>query len=106
MLESENMATVLDRLHEQLGEADESVYGRALRTLAAALPVDRQVELTEEVVRAAAAGDVALVMTLLAPEEGPEPGELDALAEADAKDDGSRVDSATVRRELGLDAKR
>jgi hypothetical protein len=77
-----------------------------LRTLAAALPVDRQVELTEEVIRAAATGDVALVVTLLAPEEKPEPGEVEAIAEADAKDDGSRVDSATVRRELGLDVKR
>jgi hypothetical protein len=105
MLEYECMATVLDRLHDQLGEADESAYDRALRVLAAALPLDRQVELTEEIVRAAAAGDVFLISTLLAPEEDPEPGESEALAEADAMDDGSRVDIATVRRELGLRAK-
>ena len=98
------MATLLDRLHEELGDADESAYGRALRVLAAAIPVDRNVELTAEVVRAAVAGDVALVATLLAPEEELEPGEFEALAEADALDDGSRVDFATVRRDLGLDS--
>jgi hypothetical protein len=98
------MATLSDRLHEQLGNADESAYGRALKVLAAAIPVDRNVELTEEVIRAAVAGDVALVVTLLAPEEELEPGELEALAEADALDDGSRVDLATVRRDLGVDS--
>ncbi len=50
------MATLLDRLREQLGDADESAYVRALRVLAAAIPVDRNVELTAEVVRAAVAG--------------------------------------------------
>jgi hypothetical protein len=99
------MATVLERLHDQLGDADETTYGRALRALAAALPVDRRVELTDEVIRAAATGDIALVVTLLAPDAEPEPGELEELAEADALDDGSRVDAATVRRELGLDKK-
>jgi len=85
------MATLLDRLREQLGDADESAYGRVLRVLAAAIPVHRNVELTAEVVRAAVAGDVALVVTLLVSEEELEPGELEALAEADALDDGSRV---------------
>ena len=60
------MATVLERLHARLGDADESVYGRALRVLAAALPIDRRVELTDEMIRAAAknhADVVAIVDT-------------------------------------------
>jgi hypothetical protein len=96
------MATVLERLHARLGDADESVYGRALRVLAAALPIDRRVELTDEMIRAAANGDVALLVTLLAPEVPAEPDELEALAELELEPDRRLLSADEARRELGL----
>ena len=96
------MATVLERLHARLGDADESVYDRASRTLAAALPVDRRVELTDDVIRAAANGDIALVVTLLAPESPAEADEIEALIELERDPDRRLLDAGAARRELGL----
>jgi hypothetical protein len=96
------MATVLERLHARLGDAEEAVYDRALRTLAAALPVDRRVELTDEIVRAAANGDVALLVILLAPEVLPDPQDLAALEALEREPDRRLVSVEEARRELGL----
>jgi hypothetical protein len=96
------MATVLEQLHARLGDADESVYGRALRTLAAALPVERRVELTDDVIRAAANGDIALVVTLLAPESPAEGDEIEALVELEREPDRQLLDADAARRELEL----
>ncbi|MGH7729048.1 MAG: hypothetical protein ACREM2_09675 [Vulcanimicrobiaceae bacterium] len=96
------MATVLERLGEQLGSgADDSAYGRALRTLAAALPTDRRVEVTDEVIRAAATGDVVLLRCLLAPEEPATKAELVELRELDEHPElRERVGSAEIERDL------
>ena len=96
------MATVLERLRDDL-HLDEQAYTRALSVLAAALPVDRPVELTDEILRAAAAGNFMLVVSLLAEEDDPTPEEI-AILEAYERDP-SRPTLAheEVKRELGLD---
>lgn len=68
--------------------------------MAATLPVGRTIRITPEVIEAATAGDVALLITLFAAEVQPDEAELAALQEAD--DDGSRVSIPDARRELGL----
>lgn len=91
--------TVLDALRERSSEAERN---RATDALLAAMPVDRPVAITSEVLEAAFAGDVALLVTLFAEEVDPEPGELEELREAERADDGSRATIDEVRRELGL----
>jgi hypothetical protein len=65
--------------------------------LAATLPVGRTIKITPEVIEAATAGDVALLVTLFAAEVQPDEAELAALQEGD--NDGSRASIADTRRE-------
>jgi hypothetical protein len=92
--------TVIDRLRS--AGAPEAEAQRAASAIGALLPVNRAVLVTDEVLAAARAGDVALVVTLLAEEVDPEPGELEILAAAHAEDDGTRYSAAEIRAELGL----
>jgi hypothetical protein len=57
---------------------------------------------TDEVLDAARAGDLALVVMLLAEEVEPEPDEIAALENADREDDGTRLTAAEIRARLGL----
>ena len=92
--------TVIDRLRSA-GVREEEAQ-RAASAIAAVLPVDRNVRVTEEVLDAARAGDVALVSMLLAEEVDAEPDELAALETADRENDGTRFTEAEVRTRLGL----
>ena len=62
--------TLLGALRERSSEAD---VRRATDALIAALPVGRTVEITPDVIAAAAAGDIAQLLTLFAEEVKPEP---------------------------------
>jgi hypothetical protein len=92
--------TVIDRLRSA-GVREEEAQ-RAASAIAAVLPVDRNVRVTEEVLDAARAGDVALVSMLLAEEVEAEPDELAALEAADRENDGTRFTEAEVRTRLNL----
>lgn len=92
--------TVIDRLRSAgVGEEEAQSVASAI---AAVLPVDRNVRVTEEVLDAARAGDVALVSMLLAEEVDAEPDELAALETADRENDGTRFTEAEVRTRLNL----
>jgi len=91
--------TLLDALRERSHENDPR---RAIDALVAAMPVGRAVEITPEVIEAAETGNIALLVSLFAEEDEPEPDELEMLADAARLDDGSRATVAEVRRELGL----
>lgn len=91
--------TVHDELEARTPTTD---LRRASDALTAALPVGRTVKITPEALDAAAAGDVALLVTLFAEEVEPDPEDLAALREAALVDDGSRATIDEVRRELGL----
>jgi hypothetical protein len=92
--------TVIDRLRSAgVGEEEAQSVASAI---AAVLPLDRNVRVTEEVLDAARAGDVALVSMLLAEEVDAEPDELAALETADRENDGTRFTEAEVRTRLNL----
>jgi len=92
--------TVIDRLRSA-GVREEEAQ-RAASAIAAVLPVDRNVRVTEEVLDAARAGDVALVSMLLAEEVDAKPDEFAALEAADKENDGTRFTAAEVRARLDL----
>jgi hypothetical protein len=92
--------TVIDRLRSA-GIREEDAQ-RAATTIAAVLPVDRNVRVTADVLDAARAGDVALVSMLLAEEVHAEPDELAALEAADRENDGTRFTEPEVRTRLNL----
>jgi len=92
--------TVLERLRSTGAPEDEAQ--RAASAIGALLPVDRGVLVTDEVLDAARAGDLALVVMLLAEEVEPEPDEIAALENADREDDGTRLTTAEIRTRLGL----
>jgi hypothetical protein len=95
--------TLLDALRERSSEAN---LQRATDALIAAMPVGRAVEITPDIIAAAAAGDVAQLLTLFAEETEPEPDELAALAEIDGEPPDRETFSAEeARRELGLPAR-
>ncbi len=71
--------TVMERLRAAGAAEDEAQ--RAAGTIGGALPVDRQVRITDEVLDAARAGDVTLVALLLAEEVAAELDEITALDE-------------------------
>ena len=80
---------------------DQSDFRRASEALAGALPVGRAVTITPEVLKAAAAGDLGLLTTLLAAEA--EPDEIDlALMRDVAGDREGALSIDEARRELGL----
>jgi hypothetical protein len=92
--------TVLERLRSTGAPEDEAQ--RAASAIGALLPVDRGVLVTDEVLDAARAGDLALVVMLLAEEVEPEPDEIAALENADREDDGTRLTTTEIRARLGL----
>jgi hypothetical protein len=92
--------TVLERLRSTGAPEDEAQ--RAASAIGALLPVDRGVLVTDEVLDAARAGDLALVVMLLAEEVEPEPDEIAALENADREDDGNRLTTTEIRARLGL----
>jgi hypothetical protein len=92
--------TVHDRLVALGADDRETVDAETL--LARCVPLGRPVLLTEEIVAAARAGDVALLAMLLAPEVAPDEDDLAAIADAADLDDGSRLSLEQVRAELGL----
>jgi hypothetical protein len=95
--------TLLEALRERSSEAD---VRRATDAIIAALPVGRAVEITPDVIAAAAAGDIAQLLTLFAEEVKPEPDELAALAELDREPpDRQTLSAEEVRRELELPAR-
>lgn len=95
--------TLLEALRERSSEAD---VRRATDAIIAALPVGRAVEITPDVIAAAAVGDIAQLFTLFAEEAKPEPDEVAALAELDRElPDRQTLSAEEVRRELGLPAR-
>ncbi len=92
--------TVLERLRSAGAPEDEAQ--RAASAIGGLLPVDRGVLVTDEVLDAARAGDLALVVMLLAEEVEPEPDEIAALENADREDDGNRLTTTEIRARLGL----
>jgi len=72
------MATVIEQLRASGAAEDEA--DRAAATIAKVLPVGRAIVLDDRMLAAARSGDVALLMTLLAPEEDPEQDELEAMS--------------------------
>jgi hypothetical protein len=92
--------TVLERLRSTGAPEDEAQ--RAASAIGALLPVDRGVLVTDEVLDAARAGDLALVVMLLAEEVEPEPDEIAKLEDADREDDGNRLTTTEIRARLGL----
>ena len=92
--------TVEDRLRE-MGVDDRETHAVA-DLLVRVVPFGRPVVLTDDVIAAVRAGDLALVSSLLAEEVAPEPDEISALDEAARMDDGTRLSADDVRRELGL----
>jgi hypothetical protein len=90
--------TVHDRL-VALG-ADDSEAREVAEFLSRFLPVDRPVVLTDEILTAARERDHVLVVCLLAEEVEPDEEDIQALKEADAMDDGSRVDLDEFRQRL------
>lgn len=92
--------TVLERLRSTGAPEDEAQ--RAASAIGALLPVDRGVLVTDEILDAARAGDLALVVMLLAEEVEPEPDEVAALENADREDDGTRLTTTEIRARLGL----
>ena len=93
--------TVMERLRAAGAAEDEAQ--RAAGTIGGALPVDRQVRVTDEVLDAARAGDVTLVALLLAEEVTAEPDEAAALDEL-ARDPrrGDTLSDDEVRAALGM----
>jgi len=73
----------------------------ALRELIDQLP-DREVDTVAQLIVAYENNDRLTIQELLASGVDPEPDEAEALREADAIDDGSRVSLSEMRRELGL----
>ncbi len=94
------VVTVIDRLRS--AGTPEAEAQKAASAIGALLPVDRDVRITDEMLAAARAGNVALVVMLLAEEEEPELGEIEILAAAKLEDDGTRCGGEHVRAELGL----
>jgi hypothetical protein len=95
--------TLLDALRERSSEAN---LRRATDALMAAMPVGRALEITPAVIAAAAAGDVAQLLTLFAEEVEPEPEDFAALAELDREPpDRQTLSAEEARRELGLPAR-
>jgi hypothetical protein len=94
--------TVLERLRSVGASNDEAQ--RAASAIAALLPVDRNVRVTDEVLAAARAGDVLLVSMLLAEEVDAEPDELAALEAAEQENarDGRLYTADEIRKELSL----
>jgi hypothetical protein len=92
--------TVIERLRSAGAQEDEAQ--RAAAVIAAVLPVDRNVRVTEEILDAARAGDIALVSMLLAEEVDAEPDEVAALEAADRENDDARSTETELRRRLGL----
>ena len=92
--------TVMDRLRAAGAPEDEAQLAASI--IGAALPVDRDVRVTDEVLVAAQAGDLALVRMLLAEEVDPEPDELDALTEAKQRNDGTLLTTAEIQERLSL----
>lgn len=92
--------TVIDRLRSA-GVREEDAQ-RAASAIAAALPLDRNVRVTEEVIDAARAGNVVLLRMLLAEEVDADPDESAALEAADLANDGTRSTEAEVRARLNL----
>jgi len=82
--------------------APEAEAQRAASAIGSLLPVDRAVLVTDEVLDAARAGDVALVVMLLAEEVKTEPDEIAAIEAARGEDDGTRYTGEQIRSELGL----
>lgn len=73
---------------------------RASDALAATLPVGRTLKITQEVIDAAAAGDVALLATLFAQEVEPDEADLAALRDGETEDDGNRLPAGDARKSL------
>jgi hypothetical protein len=92
--------TVIDRLRS--AGTPEAEAQKAASAIGALLPVNRDVRITDEVLNAARAGNVALVVMLLAEEEAPELGEIEILEAAKREDDGTRYTGEQIRAELGL----
>ena len=92
--------TVIDRLRSA-GVREEEAQ-RAASAIAAALPVGRNVRVTEEILDAARAGNVALVSMLLAEDVDAEPDEIAALETADRENDGTRFTETELRTRLSL----
>lgn len=100
LLGNNGLVTLLDALRERSSEAD---LRRAIDALLQAMPVGRRVEITPEVLEAAAAGDVALLVTLFAEEIEPNEDELVALRELDKHPElRETIPLETVKAELGL----
>jgi hypothetical protein len=90
--------TVHDRL-VALG-ADDAEAREVADFLSRFLPVDRPVLLTDEILTAARDRDHVLLVCLLAEEVEPDEEDLRMLVEADAADDGSRIDLEDFRKRL------
>ncbi len=89
--------TVHKRLLELGSNAREARQAEAL--LARFLPLGRPVEITDEILEAARAGYPATVAGLLAEEVEPDEGEIVAMAEAAAMNDGTLTDLDDFLRE-------
>jgi hypothetical protein len=92
--------TVIDRLRS--AGAPEAEAQKAASAIGALLPVNRDVRITDELLDAARAGNVALVVMLLAEEVKADPDEITALEAFDRDDDGVRYSGEQIRSELGL----
>ncbi len=92
--------TVEDRLRE-MGVGERETHEVA-EVLVRVVPFGRPIVLTDDVIAAVRAGDLALVSSLLAEEVEPQPDEIEALDEAARMDDGTRLTADEVRRELRL----
>ncbi len=97
--------TVMERLRAAGAGEDEAQ--RAAGAIGAALPVDRTILVTEDVLEAARRGDLALVAVLLAEEVEVEADELEALEElARDPERGQTLSDEQVRLALGLKPRR
>ncbi len=76
-------------------------FQRASEALAGALPVGRAVTITPEILKAAAAGDLGLLATLLAEEVEPDEVDLALLRDIDDDHEGA-ISGDELRRELGI----
>lgn len=95
--------TVMERLRAAGAAGDEAE--RVASAIGAALPVDRRVVITDEVIEAARNGDLTLVAILLAEEVSAEPDEREALDElARDPERGATLSADEVQTRLGLKA--
>jgi hypothetical protein len=92
--------TVMHRLRS--AGFSEAEAQRAASTIGAFLPVGRKVLVTDEILEAARVGNSALVAILLADEDEPEPGEIDAVTAARQDDTGERFTIAQIRAEFAV----